>query len=38
MSSNLKQSRMENDMLKDKNTVLKGEYYRLEAKLREEGA
>mmetsp|Transcript_13111 Transcript_13111/g.11190 ORF Transcript_13111/g.11190 Transcript_13111/m.11190 type:complete len:204 (+) Transcript_13111:1177-1788(+) len=37
-SSNLKQARMENDMLKDKNTVLKGEYYRLEAKLREEGA
>jgi len=36
--SNSKTLRIENDMLREKNNVLKGEYYKLEANLKEESA
>jgi hypothetical protein len=36
--SNLKAVRIENDMIKEKNNVLKGEYYKLEANIKEETA
>lgn len=36
--ANYKNMKLENDMLKEKNTVLKGEYYKLEANIKEETA
>ena len=37
-ATNVKTLRHENDMLREKNNILKGEYYKLEANLREDSA
>jgi predicted nuclease with TOPRIM domain len=36
--SNLKALKIENEMIKEKNNVLKGEYYKLEANIKEDTA